>query len=412
MKQYKYEAVNLKKEKFTGVFSAKDEQDLAEQLIKQNLYLVSCKVYSSATPNSFFTLGTGKITLEELTMFCQQFSIMLSSGIPLLDCIDGLRTQSFSSYFRKILQIVYEDVKSGEMFSEALDKHKKAFPVFFRSMVRVGELSGNLEAVFESLAKYYDTDSKVRRKVKGALAYPIMLVCLTVGIVALMLLFIIPTFRKALASLNLPIKGLTKVVYDMSDFLLANWTYVLAGIVVVILLLWAIGKTKKGRYAYDWLKLRLPFYGKVQRNLITSRFAKGFGLLLMSGMDVSSALDSIVVLLGNKELEKRFLAAAEEVRHGVSLSEAFGKYKVFPNVMLQMLAVGEKTASIESVLLRSCDYFDAQVETSITAAVNKIQPIMLLIMGVVIATLFLAVYSPMLDIMGGLNQKQEVALWN
>lgn len=403
MKQYKYVAVNLKKEKFTGVFLAKDEKDLAEQLIKQNLYLVSCKVYSSSTPNAFFTLGTGKITYEELTMFCQQFSIMLDSGIPLLECIDGLRTQAFSGYFKKILQIVYEDVKSGQMFADAVDKHSKAFPLFFRSMVRVGELSGNLEAVFDSLAKYYDTDAKVRRKVKGAMAYPIMLIVFTIGIVALMLLFIVPTFRKALADLEVPIEGMTKFVYDTSDFLVDNWLYVLAIIVVIVCLLFLYGKTKQGKYVYDWLKLRLPFFGKVQRNLITSRFAKGFGLLLMSGMDVSEALDSIVVLLGNKDEEARFKLAAEEVRHGVSLSEAFGKFKLFPNIMLQMLAIGEKTASIESVLMRSCDYFDNMVESSITSAVNKIQPIMLLIMGVVIAVLFLAVYSPMLSIMNGLG---------
>ena len=165
MRKYKYTAVNLEKQKIKGSFIAKDEKDLAEQLAKQGLFLLKSKPYSGDTPNAFFTLGTGKATLAELTNFSRQFAIMLNTHIPILDCIDILRHQHFSSYFKKVLDVVYDDVKGGLLLSDALDKHKKVFPHFFRSMVHIGEQSGKLELVLVSMADYYEKDSDTKRKV-------------------------------------------------------------------------------------------------------------------------------------------------------------------------------------------------------------------------------------------------------
>ena len=195
MQKYKYTAVNLENKKIKGTFIANDEKDLAEQLAKQSLYLVSSSIYSGNTPSAFFTLGTGKITLPELTSFCRQFAIMLNTHVPLLECLDILKTQSFSGYFRKILEVIYDDVKGGMLLSEALDKHAKVFPDFFRSMTYVGEMSGRLDVVFNALADYYERDASMRQKLKSAMAYPIVLLALTFVIAIAMLVFIIPTMK-------------------------------------------------------------------------------------------------------------------------------------------------------------------------------------------------------------------------
>ena len=229
MQKYKYTAVNLQNQKIKGTFIAKDERDLAEQLAKQSLYLTSASIYTGNTPSAFFTLGTGKVTLSELTTFCRQFAIMLISNIPLLDCLDILKNQPFSSYFKKILDVIYDDVKSGLVLSEALKKHAKVFPDFFRSMVYVGEMSGKLDLVFNSLADYYERDSAMRQKLRGAMAYPIMLLLMTIGIVVLMLTLVIPKFKDAMADMEVPIEGLTKVVYDISDFVMEWWMLILSG---------------------------------------------------------------------------------------------------------------------------------------------------------------------------------------
>lgn len=403
MPTYKYTAVNVNKRKYKGIFIAEDENELAVELAKQNLYLVSSSIYKGGTPSAFFTLGTGKVSLPELTTFCRQFSIMISTGIPLLDCIDNLKQQPYSAYFKSILQVISEDVKGGAMLSESLDKHKKVFPDFFRSMVHVGEASGKLDSVFISLADYYESDAATKRKVKSALSYPIMLACMTVAIVILMLAFIVPTFKETLAKLKVEPEGITLVVYNISDFILGWWQI----IVVLVILIGGgaflfFGMTETGKKAMDVFKIKCPLIGRVQINLITARFARSFSLLLESGMDLATALDTISIILGNRYVEERFNEAAEDVRHGVSLTNAFAKQNLFPQMLIQMISVGEKTAALEDVLKRSCVFFDEQVQSSLTSLTSKIQPVMLIIMGVVVATLFIAVYSPMLSIMNGL----------
>lgn len=401
--KYKYTAVNMNNEKIEGVFIAKDEKDLAKQLAKQNLFLVSSSVYSGDTPSAFFTLGTGKITLPELTTFCRQFAIMLTTHIPILDCLDILKNQPFSTFLKKILQVVYEDVKSGLQLSEALQKHKKVFPDFFRNMVRVGEVSGKMDSVFNSIADYYESDSELKRKAKSALSYPIMLLGMTVGIFILMIVMIVPTFKDALSSLDVEVEGITKILYDVSDYFLENWRNILLYAVGIIGLIFLILQTEKGKYAFDVIKLKIPFVKTVTRNMITARFARSFGLLLSSGMDLNDALDAVEIVIGNRYTVKMFKKAADNVRHGMSLTIAFKMYDLFPEMMIQMISIGEKTASLDDVLTRSCTFFDTQVETSLNSLISKIQPVMLLIMGGVVGSLFIGVYSPILSIMNGLS---------
>lgn len=403
MPTYKYVAIDLQKKKYKGIFIADDEKDLAVQLTKQNLYLVSAKVYTGGTPSAFFTLGTGKVSITELSTFCRRFAIMIATGIPLLSCVESLKLQPYSAFFKSVLQVISEDLKGGAMLSESLEKHKKVFPDFFRSMVRVGEASGKLETVFVSLADYYEADVAMKRKARSALAYPSMLAGMTVGIVILMLAFVVPTFKDAMAGMDVTPTGLTKIVYDISDFIVAYWHVVILVTLSVVGILFAFSRTKRGKRVFDILMISLPVVGRIQTNLITARFARAFSILLSSGMDMATALDTISVILDNGYVQEKFNQAANEVRHGVSLTAAFQKQKLFPPMMIQMLAVGEKTASLEETLTRSCSFFDEQVEASLSSITSKIQPIMLLIMGLVIGTLFLAVYSPMLSIMGGLN---------
>lgn len=403
MNKYRYTAVNLDKKKIKGTFIANDEQDLGEQLAKQGLYLVSASIYSGNTPSAFFTLGTGKVTLAELTVFCRQFAIMINTGIPILDCLDILRNQNFSGYFKKILDVIYDDVKGGMLLSAALEKHGRVFPDFFKSMIMVGEKSGKLDIVFESLADYYETDTAIKKKAKSAMSYPLMLMGMTVGILVLMFALVIPRFRETLADMDVEITGITKVVYDIHDFLSNTWQLWVVGIILLVGGIIIALRTEKGKYAFDVLKLKIPFVKKITLNMITSRFARGFGLLLSSGMDLNDALDSIEVVLGNRYMKERFHEAADAVRHGMGLTSAFESYNLFPPMMIQMIAIGEKTASLDDVLMRSCKFFDNEVETSLNSLTSKIQPIMLIIMGGVVGTLFIAVYSPILSMMNGIG---------
>ena len=394
--------MNLQNKKIKGTFIANDERDLAEQLAKQSLYLVSSSIYSGNTPSAFFTLGTGKVTLPELTSFCRQFAIMLNTHVPLLECLDILKNQPFSGYFKQILDVIYDDVKGGMLLSKALEKHAKVFPDFFRSMTYVGEMSGRLDIVFNALADYYERDASMRQKLKSAMTYPLVLLTLTFVIAIAMLVFIIPTMKDGLKDMDVPIEGITKVIYDMSDFVLEWWQIIVACVMLVGIAIFLFLMTEKGKYVRDVLLLKIPLVKTIQISTLTTKFARAFALLLSSGTDLTDALDAVSVVLTNRYLKKRFDVAIDYVRHGMSLTNALESVGLFPTMLTKMIAIGERTNSLDDVLTRSCDYFDTQLESSFSSFSSKIQPIMIAIMGVVVGVMFIAVYSPMLSIMSTL----------
>jgi type IV pilus assembly protein PilC len=398
MQKYKYVAVDIDKRKFKGHFLAENEDDLRLQLSRQKLYLIKATPISSKPPSAFFSVS-GKVNPKELTTFCRQFAIMINSGISIVESLSILRDQSYSDFFKKVIGTVFDDVKVGLLLSEAMSKHKKVFPPFFTSMTYVGEQSGMLDEVLCSIADYYETDAKIRNKTKSAMIYPMFLAILMLAIVILMVAFVIPTFENSLAELDVEMPLLTMTIMGISHWFIANWKYVVLTVVALVVILIIVGKTPNGEYFYHTLLLHLPLIGKVQIALISAKFARGFGLLLSSGMDIVDAMSVISAVLGNKNVEKRFNLATDDVREGQSITTAMTKYNLFPTILIQMVSVGEKTGSVDKVLLQSSSYFDNQAEKMLTGMTTLIQPIMLGVMGLIVGFLFYAIYSPMIAIM-------------
>lgn len=202
---------------------------------------------------------------------------MVNSGVSILNTLSILKSQSFSGYFRRVLEVVYEDVKTGVMLSEAMKKHKRVFPEFFRSMVYVGEVSGALDKVLTSLADYYETDTAIKRKSKGAMIYPLLLLLMLVGIVVLMMVFVIPTFRNALDDLDIEMPALTMAIYNISDFFLQYWKELIIAVAAIAGIVWLLSMTQKGKYFFDMMRMKTPFIGKVNENLVTARLPAGSG---------------------------------------------------------------------------------------------------------------------------------------
>ncbi len=401
MKKYKYVALNIEKKRFTGIFVAEDEENLRQLLSQQNLYLISCKPVKRESPNPFFSVS-GKIEIKELTAFCRQFAIMLNSGISILESLNQLKQQKFTGYFKSLLFIVYDDVKVGLLLSQAMEKHSKIFPEFFRSMIYVGEVSGNLEKVLISLADYYDNEIALKKKIKGALAYPIFMGALVIAVAVLMLVFIVPMFKDTLSKMDIShddFNPLTIMLFDLSDWVMQHGltlVYILVGLVAV---LFFGAKTQKGRDLIDYLKYNIPLVREIQINIVASKFVKSLGLLLASGMNMADALEVVQRLLGNRYAEKKFKCVVDDVRQGAALTFAMEQYKIFPQILIQMISTGEKTGGIEEVLGRSMNFFDAQVESALLKATGFLQPALLAFMGIVIGGAFLAIYSPILTIM-------------
>lgn len=401
MKKYKYKAVNLHGKKFQGSFLAESEDSLREQLAKQGLYLTSARAVTDKSPNPFFSL-TGKVSVRELSAFARQFSIMISSGSSIVDSLSILKGQAYTGFLKKVLEQVHESVKAGQLLSEAMAKHKRAFPNFFVSMVKIGELSGQLDTVLISIADYFESDAKLRARTKSALMYPAFLIVMAIALIVLMVALIIPTFRDALSSLDVEMPPLTLALYNISDAFRANWMYIVLILAAVIALFLLFIRSRGGRIAWDHLKFVTPYVRDVIRGNIAARFCSAFSLLVAGGMDIADAMDEVVIVLGNKYVERQFRRAASDVRQGMTLTLAIQSYNLFPPMLIQMLSVGEKTARIDEVLGRSSSFFESQVERSLTNLTGILQPIILLVIGACVGLLFYAVYAPLLQVMNTL----------
>ncbi len=402
MKKFKYTATNLYGKKFRGVFLAEDEDDLRAQLAKQNLFLVDSKITSDKSPSRFFSV-TGKVSTNELCTFCRQFSILVESGTFIIDALNILRNQSYSSYLKKVLELVYEDVKSGKLLSEALAKHKNTFPNFFVSMIRIGESSGQINKVLVTVADYMESDAKIKAKTKSAMVYPCFLIFMALALIVLMMAVIIPTFQNALSALDVQMPPLTLKIFALGEWFKRSWQNLALIIVAVAGLFVLLINTKSGRLFWDRLKFHLPGVRDIIRNNVSSRFCRAFSLLIASGMDVIDAMDEVVVVLGNTYVAQQFRLATEDVRHGMSITTALRGYKLFPDMLVQMVAVGENTDKLDSVLAHAGPFFETQVERSLSSIASIIQPVILCFIGVTVGILFYAVYSPMLEVMNTLD---------
>ena len=403
MKKFKYTAINLNKKKFTGVFLAEDEEELSRRLAEQNLYLVKASEVKATTANTFFTVS-GRVTVHELATFCRQFSIMVTSGIPIVQALDILRTQSYSGLLKKTLNFVQEDVESGSRLSKAMEKHRKVFPRFFCSMIYVGEVGGMLDKILVTLADYLESDARIRKKAKSAMRYPTFLIIMAIAVIVLMVTFIIPAFMDALGAMEVEMPSIALGLYKIGLWIQTNWIFLLVGIFAACALFLFLIHTKKGKYVWHMLLYRAPILKKINTSLVAARFARAFGLLLEGGSDVVDALETVVAVLNNRYVEEKLEAAINDIRQGMSVSTALGNHKVFPKLILQMIAVGEQTGNLAETLLLACPFFDTEAEESVNRFIAVIQPIIMLVIGATVGVLFYTVYAPLLQIMNNLGR--------
>lgn len=398
LKKFKYTAMNVERKRFTGVFFAENNDHLQKQLAGQGLYLIKAKEVKATTVNTFFSL-TGKVKAGELAAFCQQFAIMVKTGIPIVSVLDSLRKQPYSGLLKKTLDFVYEDVKGGVLLSAAMGKHRQVFPRFFCSMIYVGEVGSSLDKILATLADYLESDARIRKKTMNAMIYPLILTIMAIGIIVLMVTFIIPTFIDALGSMDVEMPSITLAINNFGIWVGNHWKIIIVAMILVIVFCILFVHTKKGKYCWHMVLFRAPILRKINSSHITARFAHSFGLLIEGGSDVIDALETVQIVLDNLYVEAKMKAAINEVKQGKSVAVALGNHKVFPTLLLQMIAVGEQTGNLAEPIARVCPFFDNEAEDSIGRITSVLQPIVLAVIGATVAVLFYAIYSPLLQIM-------------
>lgn len=401
MTKFKYVATDKDGRKVKGNFVAENEAEMKMMLLKAGYYVISSRQVSGIDFSSL--LFKNKVRVAELSQFCNQFSVMISAGISIVEAIEVASNQSFSYRLRTTLKKILEDLRQGVLLSDAMAKFPSIFPPFFSSMVYVGESAGCLDKVLINVAEYYQLEEKTKKKVRSALAYPAILLLLLIGVVVVMFVFVIPNFVGAFAKMDVEMPFITMAVFNISAFFREYFLYILAFLFAFIVIMIAIKALPSVKMFYDKAKVKLPIFKRINMAIFTSRFCRSLGLLLSSGSDSLNALEILQKTITNRFLRKQFESVIIDVKMGMALSSALQAEMAVSPVLLQMIVVGERTGEMDKVLIKTAPYFDEQAEASLNLITTIIQPTVMVLLGVVVAILFLAIYSPILSMIQNLN---------
>ena len=398
MPLYRCKVINSSGQRQTVLREATDDLSLRAQIRQDKIHMLSYKMVKEEKQNEFFAVSS-KVKFNEVITFFRQFAVMLKAGIPLSECLNNLHKQKFSVPFRNVLQAIYLDVESGVLLSDAFAKHPKVFPRFFVSMVAIGEVSGSLDRVISNMADYYENDRKIKKKASSAMVYPSLLIALIFIVIIFLCLFVLPRFETTINQLGGEVPAITRIVMGISAFVQDYIFILLPGAAFLVLIVVLFFKTKLGKYVKDVLMLNLPIISTVQRNIITSRFARAFIILLSSGMNMIDILENLQKMLGNEVFTRKFDYTVEEVKRGRRIAASIEATGLFPSMLTQMIKVGENSGNIEEVLESTGEFFDEQVESSLAKAVAAIEPVCIILLGVVVCFVVLAVLVPMMSMM-------------
>ena len=401
MPLYKCKVINSSGQKQTVLREALDEASLKAQARNDKIHMLKYRIVKEKKENEFFAISS-RVKFNEVIVFLRQFSVMLKAGIPITDCLSNLRRQKFSVPFRNVLQAITIDVESGVLLSAAFSKHPKVFPRFFVSMVEIGEVSGTLDTVMTDMADYYEKDRKIRKKASTAMIYPTLLICMIFAVVVFLCIFVLPQFEATIKQLDGEVPKITQIVMGISSFVQDYIFIIIPAITIFVLFAILFFKTNIGKYFKDVLLFNLPVISKVQKNLITARFSKAFVILLKSGMNMIDILENLKKMLGNEVFARKFDYTIEEVKRGKRIASSIEATGLFPSMLTEMINAGEESGNIEEVLESTSNYFDEQVETSIAKAVTTIEPIAIIILGLVVALVVISVIIPMTSMMNAI----------
>lgn len=390
---FNYRAVNAQGAYQEGQFEGGSREELMEMLRGNNL--IPVEINQDITAGRTVKRGSGKFKTKDLSIFCRQFATMLQAGIGIVKCLDILEKQSTHQGLKNACGEMMTSVQKGNLLSNAMAEHRELFPQLLIQMVVAGEASGNLDVVMDRLAMTYEKEAKIENKMGTAMTYPIVLLVTLVIITAVILVFVLPKFTAMFEQSGQDLPVPTKILIGMSDFLIERWYIVLIAIVVIIILIKQTLSRDEGQRVFDGFKIKAPIIGEQFRMIVTSRFTRTLATLLSSGIGLLEAISIVGRVVGNKEVEHRLDNASEDIKKGIALSRAINDVDVFPPMVVSMIKIGEESGSLDTVLEKTADYYDEELDTAIQRLVGLMEPAMILVMGVVVAFVVISIALPM-----------------
>ncbi len=340
-----------------------------------------------------------RVKLNEVLIFTRQLSTMINAGLPLLQSLDILAEQAEDPIFAKIIQAIASSVEGGETFSDALRPYSRVFSELYVSMIRAGEVSGDLDGVMAKLADYMEASAELKRRIRGAMTYPVVSLMLILMIASGLMLFVVPQIEKIFTEMGGVLPRPTRIIIEVSN-VIRSWKALVgvAAIIGAVIGLRAYNATPQGRYQLDGLKLKLPVFGLLMRKVSVSRFARTLATLTRSGVPILQALEIAERTSGNEVFAKAIRNTADCVQNGETLADPLSRSGQFPPMVTRMISVGEKTGALEVMLEKIADFYDSEVKALVDSMTSMIEPILMVVMGIVVGGIIVALFMPILNL--------------
>lgn len=415
MPRFKYEAMNAQGEAVKDEVEAANSEEAIQKIRARNLFPTNvselakkkakkkAKGGATAIGQSKKSLALGGVGASALTTFTRQLSTLQDAGLPVVRSIKILEHQMKPGALKNCLIDVADDVESGSTFSEALSKHPKVFDKLYVNMIRAGEIGGVLDQILQRLADFREKAARLKKKVIGAMIYPAVVITVAGGILAGIMIFIVPKFEKMFAEFDTELPGLTVLLMEIANFIANEWYVGLFIVFAIIVVYKAIGATSQGRFLLDAVKLKLPVFGVIIGKSTISRFARTLGVLISSGVPILEALSIVRETAGNAVVSRAIGNVHDSIREGESLAEPLGDAKICDDMVVNMVAVGEETGDLDKMLLKVADTYDDDVDTAVEGMTSLIEPIMIVGLGGAVAFIVIALFLPLIELMGSIG---------
>ena len=391
MPEFLYKAQNTQGNVFQGAIEAKDKAEAESMLLRRRLVITSLKKKPTEIK---IKIGSG-IKHADIARFTRMFSSMSSAGLPMLQCLNILEEQCENPELKNVIHKVTQSINGGSSLADALSQHPKVFGSLYTNMVAAGEAGGILDGILARLAETLENQERLKRKVKKALTYPVMLIIVGVLVVIALMTFVVPTFAEQFAALDAELPAPTLVVMGISDFIRDNVAFMVIGLVVAIVGFKMAMKVPSIKFAWDGLMLKVPKLGDLQIKSTTASFARTLGTLLNAGVSIMDSLKVVASTVSNKVVEKSINKISIGIAGGKSIAEPMTDVGIFPPMVIQMTGVGEKTGNLGGMLLKLADFYDEEVDAAVDSVVGMMEPMIIVFLGGAVGGLLIAMYMPM-----------------
>jgi type IV pilus assembly protein PilC len=401
VKAWVWEARTKQGEVRKGEMEANDAEAVNNRL--RSLGLNPTKVKRKPVEIHIRIPGIGGVAGKDILVFTRQFATMIDAGLPLVQCLDILGSQNDNQAFRKVIFAIKSKVEGGATFADGLKEHPKVFDELYIQLCAAGEVGGILDTILNRLAAYKEKAEKLKRKVRGAMVYPSIVIVVAVGVTAVLLLKVVPVFSKMFADFGQALPAPTQFVVDLSAWLQSYIFHLLIGLTAIVVTLVTIYRNPKGRRIVDKVVLKLPIVGDVIRKVAVARFTRTLGTMISSGVPILDALDVTAKTAGNRTIEDGIYYVRSKISEGKNIAGPLLETKVFPSMVVQMIGVGEATGAMDTMLGKIADFYDDEVDTAVAGLTAMIEPILMVFLGVVVGGFLIAMYLPIFSIAGAIK---------